>query len=132
VTPGRGKKVVRCALPEALIEQLRGEAKNQHIELGAVIEGHIAESMRKRDGYLTMIERRLDQLSRQQEHMLTLLEALVTTFEQGQRSPQAATEEAVPVATYEQLYGPPKTPAEPPTEQAAPAEVPKGGWWRRR
>jgi hypothetical protein len=132
MTPGRGKKVVRCALPEVLIEQLRGEAKSQHIELGTVIEGHVAESMRKRDGYLTMIERRLDQLSRQQEHMLTLLEALVTTFEQGQRSPQVVTEEAVPVATYEQLYGPPKTPVEPPTEQTAPAEGPKGGWWRWR
>jgi hypothetical protein len=129
--PGRGKKLLRCALPEALVDRILLEAKTQEVEVGAVVEGHLTHSIRKRDGSLTVIERRLDQLSRQQEQLLTLLETLVSTLEQGQGAPQTRAEEKVPVATYEQLYGTPQTPAEPPTEPATPAVVRKSGWWRR-
>jgi hypothetical protein len=132
VPPGRGKKLLRCNLPETLVDQLVLEAKRQDIEVAAVVEGHLTHSMRKREGYLTVIDRRLDHLSRQQEQLLTLLETLVSTLEQAQVAPpQHSPEEAVPVATYEQLYGKPQAPAEPPTEQTAPAVAQKSGWWRR-
>jgi hypothetical protein len=119
--PGRGKKLLRRNLPETLVDQLVLEAKRQDVEVAAVVEGHLTHSMRKRDGYLTVIDRRLDHLSRQQEQLLTLLETLVSTLDQAQLAlPQYSPEEAVPVATYEQLYGKPQAPAEPPTEQTAP------------
>jgi hypothetical protein len=131
VPPGRGKKLLRCALPEALVDQLVLEAKRQDVEVAAVVEGHLTHSIRKRDGALTVIERRLDHLSRQQEQLLTVLETLVSTLEQAQATRPPSTEETVPVATYEQLYGKPQAPAEPPTEPMAPAVVQKSGWWRR-
>jgi hypothetical protein len=118
-------------LPEALVDQIVLEAKSQDVEVGAVVAGHLTHSMRKRDGALTVIERRLDQLSRQQEQLLTLLETLVSMLEQAQATSQHSAEEPVPVATYEQLYGATQVPAEPPTEQTAPAVVQKSGWWRR-
>jgi hypothetical protein len=58
--------------------------------VAAVVEGHLTHSVRQLHGHLTVIDRRLHHLSRQQEQVLTLFETSVSTIEQARRPPRCS------------------------------------------
>jgi hypothetical protein len=111
---GKGKKMLRCSIGEALHERLIREAQGQTVDLGAVIEGHLQRSYEGERTAERTLMLRLQGLSQGQERILNVLTLIVEHLE-GRTVPQEAPEEpALPVASYEAMYGPEPQGATPP------------------
>jgi hypothetical protein len=127
MTYGPGNERVRLRLPAALCAQLQAEAERREVTLSEIVVSKImalqeAEVRRQEAG-----ERRLEQLIAEVlalrdelRQLVGLLEALV----QQQTPPAAAPEPQLPIATYEQMYGPMEqdNPAWFPPQEATPVQ----------
>jgi hypothetical protein len=125
---GKGKKLLRCSIPETVYDDLVREATVQGVDLGAMVEGYLVQARHRQRGYLSLIERRLDRLTEQQEAILGLFETFVRGLDGRKADGPNHEADAVPIATYQQMYQVPAS-----VTNQAPSQTNerprKRGWW---
>jgi hypothetical protein len=102
---GKGKALLRCSIRSDVHAELTEEARAHGVDLGAVVEGHLAHARGKARAEEQRVERRLETLAQGQEQILRVLEALVAALEGRPGVGHAPEEDPPPIATYAQMYG---------------------------
>jgi hypothetical protein len=129
---GRGKKLLRCSIMDALHATMAQEAQRKGLDLGVVVEGYLQQALGQAHGAEQVVAHRLDTLLRGQARLLQVLEVVVGLLENQQGHPGAPDEPAPPIATYTQMYAAehPRAPrGEDTSADVAPQEPPKRRWW---
>jgi hypothetical protein len=103
---GKGKTRLQSGMRTELYDALLQEAKDQGVDLGAVIEGYIVKARQQGQAVDHVLAKRLETILHRQEQMLRVLETLVATLEGARPATSSVESEegAVPIASYAQMY----------------------------